>query len=324
MASFRSLTGDVEAVCAGVKLDEVLTDGSIVEVAGTSPSVVDPSVQVKVVLMKLDGTELTKAEETGFMNMLAGREPTEIPLKRSTKARPKSAKRRRIERLTQLRKSISYMEITEVEQDGANAFIRTDGIERSGLENGRYWVNFMCFCEDFFDSGRACRCSHVYGSRKGYLDCGLRLKTLFSTKLMAGRRRAGRPVKSQMDVCQAWQHSRNEGWRASDGGIGSPASRFVNSNEPLRMYGWRVAFSSQDEEQRSVIEVGTVMDYRDTVLKKEDKQKGACIRREWGISINKVDDLRYIDAEALAQALMLATDVGLDTNPSEILPADGK
>jgi hypothetical protein len=323
VAGFRHLTGDVEAVRAGVNLDEILTDGSIVEVAGTSPSVVDPRVQVKVVLMKLDGTNLTKAEETGFMKLIEGREPTEIPLKRYSKKRPKSPTRRRIERLIELRKSISYMEITEVEQDEANAFIRADGIERGGSQSGRYWVNCICFCEDFFDSGRACRCSLVYGSRKGYLGCGLRLKTLFMTKLMAGKRRVGRPVKKQMGFCQAWQQSRNEGWQASDGGIGSPALSFIKDNNPMRMYGWHVAFMRQDDEQRSVFEAGVVRDYRDTVLKNENKQKGAGIRREWGIAVDGVDDVRYIDAEALARALMLASEIGLDANPSEI-PAKRK
>lgn len=323
MASFRSLTGDVEAVHAGVKLDEILTDASIVELAGTWPSVVDPSVQVKVVLMKLDGTELTKVEETGFMKLLEGKEPTGIPLRRSQKTRGVSLARRCIERVMKLRKSISYMEITEVEQDGANAFIRTDGIERSGLENGRYWVNCMCFCEDFFDSGRACRCSLVYGSRKGYLDCGLRLKTLFETKLMAGRRRTGRPVRDQAGVCRAWQQSHNEGWQASDGGVDNPALRFVNENRPLRMYGWRVAFCSEDERQRRKIQVGEVMNYRDTVPKNKEEQTGAGNKREWGIRFNGVDDLRFIDAEALAEALMLASKEGLDTNPPKV-PAQSK
>lgn len=87
---------------------------------------------------------------------------------------------------------------------------------------------------------------------------------------------------------------------------------------PLRIYGWHVAFRSVDEKQRSVVQVGVVKDYRDTLPKNKEKQKGAGNKREWGVEINGVGDLRFIDAETLAQALKLASEVGLDTNPSKI------
>ena len=120
---------------SAINLEQKLVDGSIMHMKDTRPSVLDPRVQVKVVLMKLDGSILTSAEASAFLGMLTGVEPTTIKLKRQSSKKASEQKtqwRRRIERVERLRRLISYMEIRDVERGDANSFIRTDGIRENG------------------------------------------------------------------------------------------------------------------------------------------------------------------------------------------------
>lgn len=278
----------------------------------TRPSVLDPRVQVEVVLMKLDGSILTSEEASAFLGMLTGAEPTKIKLrKQSTKAGSvrKSTWRRRFERVIRLRRSISYMEIRDVERGDASSFIRTDGISNDGgLSSVNRYVRITCFCIPFFEHGRACGCSLAYSSFMHYLERGLSVAELHNTYLLAGRRRPGCPLGSQQYACRAWGKSRSEGWdtRAQRDGDLEKASRLIKQERPLRFYGWKVALQSE-----SSIQVGVVRTIRGTT------KEGACNKTEWGLQVEGKEDRVFVDAAGLAGGIVLARQCGLDINPEE-------
>ena len=312
-APFRTLTDDIEHVQSAINLEQKLVDGSIMHMKETRPSVLDPLVPVKVVLMKLDGSILTSAEASAFLGMLTGVEPTTIKLKRqSTKltSEQKTKWRRRIERVERLRRSISYMEIRDVERGDANSFIRTDGIgENGGLSSINRYVRITCFCIPFFEHGRACGCSLAYSSVMKYLERGLSVAELQNTYLLAGRRRPGCPLRCQKYTCRAWSKSRSEGWdtRSLSDGDMEKALQLIRTNRPLRFYGWKVALESEGS-----VQVGEVRTIRG------ETTEGACNKIEWGLQVKGKEDDIFVDAAGLARGIVLARQVGLDINPDEI------
>lgn len=215
-----------------------------------------------VVMSRNPKKGVTQTKFNALCNLVrSGREPTSIKLSQNQKI---CVNRRRLDRIEDLASNYSYMEVTfGVDAKDASIFLRKDGCLRSPNAKKKELVRIRCFCEMFLEYGGVCTCSLTYANDNHMLDGGRSLKELRCTKIFAGKKRMGAPLRDQAGIQQSlhveaspqnWNIFRKESANIYDTLLKQGAERVINFT-----VAFKIENTASGAEETEGLEIGYVL-----------------------------------------------------------------
>ena len=275
---------------------------------------------------------ISDADVARFMQLVDG-DAKGVPKLRQSKS-VKGAHGRRPRRIVEfLREFLSEMAVIEIEiADGDD---QTPWLEKKGLR-------IICYCPDFWKSGRGCKCSFACAARKGYLTKNLLPQQLLAS-IRGGRRRSGARRKLQGDAMPCYTVFDNENWNMRDVSVVQKMEtnkRFLRQHKGTHLHGWAVAKVVEIKEQdgspsvgmRLSCTIGRIIERvklqsngkeKETQTTKVRKRKSTEFRWKIIFEDEGVTSVEHWDIDRISFGITYATDLKCDGPVDEVDKAKG-